>query len=90
MRLGILGIDCYQMVKMTLALGKSLIFHLEVTFHSSFQELIPQFLSQVPEDSLGEPRNNSLSDYRIRLETSVSVPEHQSAKGPGSEWCHTD
>ena len=36
MRLGILGIDGYQMIRLTLGLGKSLVSLLEVNFHIAF------------------------------------------------------
>ena len=36
MRLGILGHDHYQMDRPTLAFSKSLVSHLEVTFHPRF------------------------------------------------------
>lgn len=40
MRLGMLDIDLYLMVRMTLALGKSLVSHLEITCLPCFSDLI--------------------------------------------------
>jgi hypothetical protein len=40
---------------------------------------------QVPEAPLGVPVNNSLSAYRIRLETSVPVPKHPPVQTPESK-----
>ena len=45
---------------------------------------------QVPEVPLGQPVNNQLLAYRIRLDPPVPEPRHQSAKEPGSERCHHD
>lgn len=52
MRLGMLDIDLYLMVRMTLALGKSLVSHLEITCLPCFSDLIA-LSSQVSDESLG-------------------------------------
>lgn len=52
MRLGMLDIDLYLTVRMTLALGKSLVSHLEVTCLPSFSDLIVLSL-QVSGEPLG-------------------------------------
>lgn len=46
MRWGILGIDYYQMVRITLTLSISLVLQLEVSFHPCFPELILCFFSR--------------------------------------------
>ena len=63
----------------------------------SCMQLAPQFprtkcliSPQVPEVPLGQPVNNQLLAYRIRLDPPVPEARHQSAKEPGSERCHHD
>ena len=92
-RLDILGIEFYQMVITSLASSQTFISQVEIAYHPGFPDLITCFSFfplQMPEDLLVQHLNNQLPAYRIRLDSSVPVLEHLSAKGPESKWCYLD